>query len=311
MHTTRTTPPRPLDVAAVFPELGPLARPAVRLHPRPGSPTPHDSSVGGPLLWPARHPWPLCDRWHEGPPAPMLPLVQLYARDVPLMAGFGRADLLQVLWCPREHIDDYKPSTEVFWRASADVTDVRTEQPGPEGDEDYDPYVPRPCVLSPEAVTEYPDHLDLDAELQRRLEDPDAWRAAGAPVDASYEDEPQRFYINELSRAPGWKFGGWPPWGRTDPVVRFCPYCGDTVVPLLTVASQEWDSERTGWVPHEDRDLLTARGPWWGNPVGAQIGDNDNLQIYVCPRFPGGTFPYPTATLLYPGGSHSHTALVQ
>ncbi|MFD7079303.1 hypothetical protein ACFWAK_04255, partial [Streptomyces sp. NPDC059918] len=44
---SRTTPPRPVDVTAAFPQLAPLARPAIRLHPRPGSPTPHDSSVGG------------------------------------------------------------------------------------------------------------------------------------------------------------------------------------------------------------------------------------------------------------------------
>ncbi|MFI8211135.1 hypothetical protein ACIF82_17835, partial [Streptomyces werraensis] len=42
-----TTPPRPVDVTALFPQLAPLARTATRLHPRPGSPTVHDSSVGG------------------------------------------------------------------------------------------------------------------------------------------------------------------------------------------------------------------------------------------------------------------------
>ncbi|WP_433730045.1 hypothetical protein ACQP0C_02155 [Nocardia sp. CA-129566] len=61
---TRTTPPRPVDVAAVFPALAPLARTATRLHPRPGNPSPQDSSVGGPLLWPASKPWPHCDDLH-------------------------------------------------------------------------------------------------------------------------------------------------------------------------------------------------------------------------------------------------------
>lgn len=54
-----TTPPRPFD--ALFPQLAPLARTATRLHPRPGSPTAHDSSVGGPLLWPADEAWPYSD----------------------------------------------------------------------------------------------------------------------------------------------------------------------------------------------------------------------------------------------------------
>lgn len=51
MVLVRTTPPRPVEVTELFPELAPLARPAIRLHPRPGSPSVKDSSVGGPLLW--------------------------------------------------------------------------------------------------------------------------------------------------------------------------------------------------------------------------------------------------------------------
>ena len=62
---TRTTPPRPLDVAARFPGLAALSRNVTRLHPRPGSPTVEDSSVGGPLLWPREEPWPTCARSHE------------------------------------------------------------------------------------------------------------------------------------------------------------------------------------------------------------------------------------------------------
>src|SRR6476619_2449693 len=60
-----TTPARPFDVTALFPELAPWARTATRLHPRPGAPTVHDSSVGGPLLWPADEPWPHCAGPHE------------------------------------------------------------------------------------------------------------------------------------------------------------------------------------------------------------------------------------------------------
>ncbi|MFC5927942.1 hypothetical protein [Micromonospora vulcania] len=57
----RTTPPRPLDITALFPELREHSLTATRLHPRPGAPTVTDSSVGGPLLWPADEVWPVCD----------------------------------------------------------------------------------------------------------------------------------------------------------------------------------------------------------------------------------------------------------
>ncbi|MFF0001776.1 hypothetical protein [Streptomyces avermitilis] len=37
MNAIRTTPPQPLDITALFPQLTPLARTVTRLHPRPGA----------------------------------------------------------------------------------------------------------------------------------------------------------------------------------------------------------------------------------------------------------------------------------
>ncbi|WP_371525468.1 hypothetical protein OG302_04355 [Streptomyces sp. NBC_01283] len=61
---TKTTPPRPLDVEALFPELAAYRGTTTRLHPRPGSPDVTASSVGGPMLWPADEPWPVCPEAH-------------------------------------------------------------------------------------------------------------------------------------------------------------------------------------------------------------------------------------------------------
>ncbi|MFP3986037.1 hypothetical protein U9R90_00695 [Streptomyces sp. E11-3] len=61
---TRTTPPRPLDVEAIFPELAAYRGTTTRLHPRPGRPDVSASSVGGPMLWPGDEPWPLCSEAH-------------------------------------------------------------------------------------------------------------------------------------------------------------------------------------------------------------------------------------------------------
>ncbi|MEU8437462.1 hypothetical protein AB0F18_32090 [Streptomyces sp. NPDC029216] len=61
---TRTTPPRPLDVEALFPELAAHRGTTTRLHPRPGTPDVSQSSVGGPVLWPAHEPWPVCREAH-------------------------------------------------------------------------------------------------------------------------------------------------------------------------------------------------------------------------------------------------------
>jgi hypothetical protein len=61
---SRTTPPRPLDVEAIFPELKTYRGTTTRLHPRPGRPDVAASSVGGPLLWPVGEPWPVCTEPH-------------------------------------------------------------------------------------------------------------------------------------------------------------------------------------------------------------------------------------------------------
>src|SRR5262249_50269627 len=65
LFMTRTTPPRPVDIAALFPLLQRHSSVATRLHPRRGEPTIMDSSVGGPLLWPAEEAWPYCDAPHD------------------------------------------------------------------------------------------------------------------------------------------------------------------------------------------------------------------------------------------------------
>ncbi|MGW3917485.1 hypothetical protein ACWEBX_39345 [Streptomyces sp. NPDC005070] len=361
MVFVRTTPPRPVDVTAVFPELAPLARPAIRLHPRPGSPSVGESSVGGPLLWPAEEPWPHCEashlhvdsgfrqspddvrlmrrmqarrhRDHDGhggmtpeealikernatrlaerfaagpPPAdcpvPMLPVAQLYLRDIPLLRPPGQADLLQVLWCPYDHDPHHKPSTALFWRSAAEVVDILATPPEPYEVND-DGYLPEPCVLAPEAITEYPNSLDLSPQLRLMVEDWSRWQAAGADVDSSYADYPRDFYDPHLADAPGWKVGGWPPWGRTDPNPRYCAVCEVRMVPLLTIASFEWDGgEGHSWAPCEEQAAAYAAntvgsccGQSPSQPTKVAVGSTDNMQIYICPASP----------------EHPHTDLIQ
>ncbi|MFH8756829.1 hypothetical protein [Streptomyces atroolivaceus] len=378
MNSTPTTPPRPFDVTAVFPQLAPLARTATRLHPRPGSPSPQDSSIGGPLLWPADEPWPHCDGPHvvDGmnealspadvrlerqihaassgrgltprerealerirPPrklplrvaiAPyegsiaMLPVAQLYVRDVPDLHAPGGTDLLQVLWCPFDH--PIMPRTALFWRSAATVTDILTAPPEPPAMQ-FDGYLPEPCLLNPEQVTEYPDHLELSKELQEQLGNWSVWQAADTDVDSAYASYPQEFYDLELAGAPGWKVGGWPRWGATDPTPRLCPACGSDMDALLTIATFEADDD-SSWLPNEvceERehsspsssstgpegqavvDFFHARGievhnrgrvardvrvaplgtdPVPRKPTAVQIGSGYDQQLYVCPAAP-------------------------
>ena len=319
---TRTTPPRPVDIAAVLPELREHALPATRLHPRPGTPHVTDSSVGGPLLWPAGEPWPMCTggthdtRWSvqlrpqdvrrrrellgaawartprgeslritdeeraalpdpgvpaprppAGAPMPMIPVAQLYRRDVPGFLGPDDTDVLQVLWCPLSHEDlEYSPRVYLRWRRAGQVTEV-LEPPQPPVVEDV--YLPQPCVLHPEQVTEYPCPDLLPPELAARISD-------------RYDDD---IYSFELSIADGWKLGGHADWGLSDPEPMDCERCGTPMRLLLCAASAEWDRETLSWRPVEDADEPAYESlPPRIAPTDVIIGRGSSLWIHICPR---------------------------
>ncbi|MFE7413380.1 hypothetical protein [Streptomyces laurentii] len=325
------TPYRPLDITIPFPELAPWARTATRLHPRPGAPVAGESSVGGPLLWPAGEAWPVCgehgpgqlgiapdrvrryrrlldevrkrpraadggygyttteraeideltrtghqpDR-HDGGPLPLLALAQLSVRDVPDLALFAPpgTDLLQVLWCPfREHRDDgssshFGPSTRLVWRRAADVTEPLRVQPEP-GIVDHTYYVPEPCAVHPEQVTDYP-YLDyLPAGLGARI---DAWEdelvARMGDLAPGYQ--------YDLSLAPGWKVGGWDSWHKTDLVRVFCDACGTEMRVLLTIDSYESCEPDGSWEPYD-----LPKGT-----TGIKVGRDGEYRAFVCPADP-------------------------
>ncbi|MFG2598445.1 hypothetical protein [Streptomyces sp. NPDC048462] len=335
-----TTPPRPVDPVALVPQLASLARTATRLHPRPGAPGVRDSSVGGPLLWPADEAWPHCEGphdkkaadgtprslddvrvlrrdlaasaerrlrgqrepvptpgeretakrtgqgrpWSDGPIA-MLPVAQLYVRDVPLPARPAGADLLQVLWCPYGH-GVSEPRTALFWRSSATVTDALDVPPEPAVIEGNG-YLPRPCLLTPEQVTEYPSPMELSEELREQVEEESRWEAAGAEWDDGESEDPHEFYFRNLSTAPGWKAGGWTCWSLTDPEPRDCPACGTPEIPLLTIASSEWDTGSESWRPEEDRaDPFVHLPGAPEKPTLVDIRGGYTLQLHVCPASP-------------------------
>ncbi|MEU9045647.1 MULTISPECIES: hypothetical protein [unclassified Kitasatospora] len=330
---TRTTPPRPLDVEVAFPELASLARTATRLHPSPGAPTVHDSSVGGPLLWPADEPWPeygseytpyrpmttladvralralLTQAWSRprGPrenllaaqekeavdrihakhapamlppgPLPLIPLVQLYARDVPGLPFPEGTDLLQVLWEPSAEIEGCSEAVQLRWRLASGVREVLTSPPEPAYVECSD-HVPEPCRLHPEPVREFPPHQDLDEKLAERL---DHWCAQQSVS-----------YRSDLSVAPGWKAGGWPAnFTFRDPADSDelqCGECGGPVEALLTIDGTEWDGATGSWRPIETgEDAEKPAGHPYRTlrePTMVTIGRGYTLQFYNCVSTP-------------------------
>ncbi|WP_342795309.1 hypothetical protein [Kitasatospora viridis] len=214
-------------------------------------------------------------------PIALLPVAQFYVRDIPGLAGPEGRDLLQILWCPNDHSGGL-PSAHLVWRDSGSVGKLLTDPPEPADVEHYGHYVPEPCVLHPEIVTEYP--LDLPEELLERLDD---WgRGVWAADDPDEQWSPgSAYYQYEHSVAPGWKVGGWAPWSFCDPWPMHCETCNAEYQPLLTVSSGEWDGGSGSWIPLEDREAPTGpvglRRP--SDPPMVQIGRGYDMQIYVCP----------------------------
>lgn len=290
MHTT---PPRPIDVEALLPGIERYRVGAVRLHPRAGNPGVHESSVGGPLLWPAAEPWPHCDDMHphtwfkpigDGDLA-MVPVVQLFKVDVPEVPFPPGIDVLQVVWCPFDHEEGYAPRPELYWRRAADVNDVLAPPATPAGARDE--YVPAPCTLDPERVVEYPSwDLSHDAFDDEEVELDDVelvgWH-----------------YHSHLSVAPGIKVGGYPGWTQ-DPNWPRCPCCSQQMDHLLTIKSVEFDGEswRT-WLPEEDvphegtvLDLPYEVRKQIQSAHGLMIGDMGGIYLFICSNCPDTPWAY-------------------
>ncbi|MEN3610693.1 hypothetical protein AAH979_14195 [Plantactinospora sp. ZYX-F-223] len=294
-HTTIASP---IKMAEVFPQVVPFARVATRLHPRKGSPGVEQSSVGGPLLWPADEPWPGCggehpeDHLDAGPddPAqgPLVPVLQLFAADVPDLPFPAGTDLLQLLWCPFDHQPWYSPRPHLRWRRRADVGARRETMPTPH--EDADPaMIPDPCTVDPERVVEYPSH-DLPREVWRQIDD--AVRRVAEQTGWQYE--------YDLSEASGTKVGGYPGWTQS-PDWPVCG-CGTGMTHLLTIASWEFSrGDEKRWIPVEDRPAMAGWSfdgdddhPWRAvqNPAGIMLGDVGGIYLFVCPSCPERPFDY-------------------
>ncbi|MFD3553868.1 hypothetical protein ACFWWA_17440 [Streptomyces goshikiensis] len=235
MDLPYSTRPSTEEIIAAVPGLAPYPRAAVVLAPERGEPTVHQSSVGGPLLWPADEPWPHCDvadkKSGSGSPATaMVAVVQVYRRDAPGDWWPEDKDVFQLLWCPNVHWDPpapqagVSPVAEIRWRKSADVTQILGSPPLPIRQEDPDyGYTPVPCTLTPVPLLDFPYAQGLpDAEL----------------VDSVLEYVEATGDGNDvITCVAGIKFGGWPTWHLTDPYDISCLTCGAPCGLLFSVGS--------------------------------------------------------------------------
>lgn len=276
-----TTDASSVDLARSLPEIAPYARTTVRLHPRRGEPGVRDSHIGGPLLWPGDEPWPYCDEHKDinGRPLGPYPLVavaQLTAADFPEIAFPAETDLAQVLWCPdwhdQPHPEGWGQACRVFWRRAADIGEVLAEQPDPAEHWEYDSdMVPRPCVLRPERVVEYPWPEELPDGLRERLD------------DDTYDD---------VSTVPGCKLGGGMGWATTDmPFSLTCGDCGGPLALFVQFDTYEFTyggREPDRFWPLEERHLEPGTPAFNAarEPTGMTVGRGSHAGLFLCTTDP-------------------------
>uniref|UniRef100_A0AAU2JIQ8 DUF1963 domain-containing protein n=1 Tax=Streptomyces sp. NBC_00049 TaxID=2903617 RepID=A0AAU2JIQ8_9ACTN len=179
------------------------------------------------------------------PGIPMVGVLQLRAQDVPGADWPEGSDVLQVLWCPREHAE--QPGQSFYWgpavalrhRSAATVTAV-LEAPAPV--DAVDSYLPQPCVLDPVEVTDLPHTEELPEALAEEAEE--------------WAERHDTEYHRDIACRDGWKAGGWPSWHLTDLTPVDCS-CGATARVFLTMDS--------------------------GGDPGLSVGRFGELRVFTCP----------------------------
>jgi hypothetical protein len=289
------TPPPHVDLAREIPEFAALARTTVRLHPRRGEGAIGESKIGGAISWPSSEEWPICTE-HD---CPFVAVLQLRAADVPELGFPQGTDLFQLLWCPNDHENArplYAPSAKIYWRRNSGIRSYLAAPSSPTASAAQSDYIPRPCILHPERVIEFPDIYDLAedrADLVEKLKKSkavsDVPESYPCEFDESDAEGCEDIYQSSLSVADGLKVGGYPYWIQY-PEWPQCE-CGHRMDYLLTVASAEFDGGTWfRWLAREDR----ANGKFWDadfetrravqSAAGLMLGDMGNINYFICRR---------------------------
>ena len=278
---TKKTPPPPVAITRKVPALRALRRSAVRLHPERGEPDdPTASKIGGLPLWPADEPWPLCQETeHQTETQPVTAFVlQLNTHDLRGVAFRPKYDLFQLFWCPTDtKVHGECPLIRSFWRNSKQAANPIKQAPAPELTESYN-YVPKPCRVSPEQVTEYPLSSALSRELSQAIDD-----GTMSPWDQ---------YDNELSACPSTKVGGHPYWVQNAELV-LCD-CGQPMEFFIQLVDWEYTNVTNyqRWVPLDDRWAVKNPGARKSLPVTRPTGFEFGHEVYYiflcrsCPEWP-------------------------
>ncbi|MFJ8544977.1 hypothetical protein ACIRFH_23665 [Streptomyces sp. NPDC093586] len=283
----------------------------------------HDSSVGGPFLWPSTEPWPVCTIPHKrgsgyrysdvlrereilehawrrdprsGPNAEEREELAGFkrGRHAPHLTDTDPIPLLAVAQLYRRDVPGLPDAgtgdlLQVFWCGFERHGHTR-----------HEPYVhlrwrwaedvdtplaenPAPEVVGREELVPNPCVLHPEEIVEHPYL---------MALDPNLQDRIMAWagpddegdrYISDLSTAPGWKVGGYIAWNLTGPRPLICSDCGAELAPLLTADEREWDPSTTSWIPMEDQHDTDTM--WANGPTEVSPG-RGRLTVAVCPRDP-------------------------
>ncbi|WP_321476188.1 hypothetical protein [uncultured Paludibaculum sp.] len=213
----------------------------------------------------------LIDKCRNGHGSAYLPVLQLTRAEFPELPFPGKADLLQLLWCPQVHFEG-SSGFQLLFRRSGSVKSLRTDRPPT-----TDGYAISPCVLDPEPLPDYPSWLEMDP----------------SPVDLLSSESDWSQILADFGPAPGTKLFGSPRWEQNADYPH-CSRCTKRMHLLVTISSSEFGNGRHGhlrWVPIEDRDVLRgapfALRQKYELPHEWMIGDGGDAYLFYCRSCPG------------------------
>jgi hypothetical protein len=151
----------------------------------------------------------------------------------------------------------------------------------------YPRYVPLPCRLFPERVTELPSRHEL-GPLLKKLDD---WNER----QRKFPGRKMESVYCEVTPYNGWKIGGWPSWVQ-GPEVPVCK-CGGPTELLLSFGSEcmnmfQAPTQEHHLYVHAGRRNLAATENAANAPLVRFIGEGVQL-TFICRRCPG----WPTETI--------------
>lgn len=271
-----TLPVEDVNIENLFPELARHKRTAVALHPYRDLDVSADSShFGGLMLGNEPDGWPRC-QFHN---SNHIGVVQLLKQDYPDLPFPDGRDVFQLTWCPIDHGVGL-PEVRVRWRTRENLPPTRAANPAHRWPE-YD-YVPQPCRLYADKITEYPswDDEGMDEDMRQRIARSttllDDMKRTGATTD----DDALEYFFEWFGPYHGTKLFGHPAWIQA-PETPTCNSCGERTQLLLSIQSYEpWRHDKR----HRQPSGLRHGTP--GGTTALMIGDAGCAYVFNCRTCP-------------------------